>query len=249
MTEPDIGSGANDMQTTCRKEGVRWYLNGKKKWIGNSTWCDISIVWAKDVDDGKIKGFIVDNSNPNFKVEKIENKFGLRVCQNGIITLNNVVIPEGNELKGVTYQDVLHKTRYLVACEATGLQIGAYEHTLKYAMERKQFGKPIASFQIVQDLLAKMLANCLACQSLCVVLGQQEKINDVQTSLAKAFCTLRARETVAWGREIFGANGLQIDYNIGRFFTDAEALYTYDGSYQMQNLIIGKNITGISAFS
>jgi glutaryl-CoA dehydrogenase len=247
MTEPDVGSAAFDMKTNARVEGKYWILNGQKKWIGNSTWCDISIIWARDIDDGQIKGFIVENNIKGFTVDKIRNKFGLKVCQNGLITLDNVRVPKENKLNG-SFKDILRYTRYLVGWEATGLQLGAYEHALKYAKERKQFGKPIASFQLIQDLLAKMLGNVTACQCMMFQLGKID-FTDAQAALAKAFTTVKARETVAWAREIFGANGMSIDYNIGRFFCDIEALYSYEGSYQMQNLIVGKSITGLSAFT
>jgi glutaryl-CoA dehydrogenase len=146
---------------------------------------------------------------------------------------------------------VLRMTRYLVGWEATGCQMGAYEHALKYAQQRLQFGKPIASFQLVQDLLAKMLANTTACQCMVTRLAQLEaegKLTDQHAAISKAFTTARMRETVAWARELLGANGIVVDYNVARFFADAEALYSYEGTYQMQNLIVGKAITGLSAF-
>ncbi len=142
-------------------------------------------------------------------------------------------------------------TRYLVAWEATGCQMGAYEHALKYAQERLQFGRPIASFQLIQDLLAKMIANITACQCLVVRTAQlhaEGKLGDQHAALSKAFCTAKMRETVAWAREILGGNGISTDYDVARFFADAEALYSYEGTYQMQNLIVGKAITGLSAF-
>ena len=129
--------------------------------------------------------------------------------------------------------------------------MGAYEHALKYAQERLQFGKPIGSFQLIQDLLARMLANITACQ--CMVaraaqLDAEGKLTDAQAALSKAFCTSKSRETVAWAREILGGNGILADYDVARFFADAEALYSYEGTYQMQNLIVGKAVTGFSAF-
>jgi glutaryl-CoA dehydrogenase len=242
--------------TTAKKDGDTWVLNGQKKWIGNSPWCDISIIWARDVADNQVKAFIVENkTTPGFSVEKIQNKFALKVVQNGLITLKDVRLPEENHLQaGKSFRDtarVLRQTRYMVGWEATGCQMGAFEHALKYAQERLQFGKPIGSFQLIQELLSKMLANVTACQ--CVVgrtaqLDDQGKLTDAQAALAKSFTTAKCRETVAWGREIFGGNGLSIDYNIGRYFTDAEALLSYEGTYQMQNLILGKAITGLSAF-
>ena len=142
-------------------------------------------------------------------------------------------------------------TRYMVGWESTGVQMGAFETALKYAQERLQFGRPIGSFQLMQDLLAKMLANVTACQCMMVRLAQMDdagKLGDHHAALAKAFCTAKSRETVAWGRELLGGNGIVADYNAGRFFADAEALYSYEGTYQMQNLIVGKAITGFSAF-
>ena len=169
LTEPLVGSGASGgLTTTAKREGDTWVLNGQKKWIGNSPWCDVSIIWARDVADNQVKGFIVENkTTPGFSVEKIQNKIALKVVQNGLITLEDVRVPEENHLQaGKSFRDtarVLRMTRYLVAWEATGCQMGAYEHALKYAQERLQFGRPIGSFQLVQDLLARMIANVTAC--------------------------------------------------------------------------------------
>jgi alkylation response protein AidB-like acyl-CoA dehydrogenase len=256
LTEPLVGSGASGgLLTTAKREGDTWVLNGEKRWIGNAPWCDISIVWARDVDD-QVKGFIVENkSTPGFSVEKIENKIALKVVQNGHITLKDVRVPEANRLQGGnSFRDtakVLKMTRYAVAWMATGCAMGAYETALKYAQERLQFGKPIGSFQLVQDLLAKMLANITASQCLIVRQAQlhaEGKLTDAHAALAKAFCTAKCRETVAWARELLGGNGIVADYKAARFFADCEALYSYEGTYQMQNLIIGKAITGLGAF-
>ena len=257
LTEPLVGSGASGgLTTTAKRDGNAWVLNGQKKWIGNAPWCDISVIWARDVADNQVKAFIVENkTTPGFSVEKIQNKIALKVVQNGLITLKDVRLPEENHLQaGKSFRDtarVLKMTRYLVAWEATGCQMGAYEHALKYAQERLQFGKPIGSFQMIQDLLAKMIANITACQ--CLVarmaqLGIEGKMTDAHAALSKAFCTAKMRETVAWAREIFGGNGITTDYDVARFFADSEALYSYEGTYQMQNMIVGKAITGFSAF-
>jgi len=257
LTEPLVGSGASGgLNTTAKREGDTWILNGEKRWIGNAPWCDVSIIWARDLADNQVKGFIVENkSTPGFSVEKMEHKIALKVVQNGQITLKDVRVPEANRLQGGnSFRDtarVLRMTRYMVGWASTGIQMGAYEATLKYTQERKQFGKPIASFQMVQDLLAKMLGNLTACQCLMLRLAQLDdegKLTDHQAALAKAFCTSKSRETVSWGRELLGGNGIIADYNVGRFFADAEALYSYEGTYQMQNLIVGKAITGIGAF-
>ena len=257
LTEPLVGSGASrGLLTTAEREGDSWVLNGEKRWIGNAPWCDVSVIWARDIADDQVKGFIVENkTTPGFSVEKIEHKFALKIVQNGHITLKDVRVPEANRLQGGnSFRDtakVLKMTRYLVAWMATGCAMGAYEAALKYAQERIQFGKPIASFQLVQDLLAKMIANITASQCLIVrqvQLHAEGKLTDAHAALAKAFCTAKCRETVAWARELVGGNGIVADYKVARFFADCEALYSYEGTYQMQNLIVGKAITGLGAF-
>ena len=257
LTEPLVGSGAGGgLLTTAKREGDTWILNGQKRWIGNAPWCDVSIIWARDLADNQVKGFIVENkTTPGFSVQKIQNKIALKIVQNGEITLKDCGIPEANRLQADTsFRDtarVLRMTRYLVGWEATGCQMGAYEHAVKYAQERLQFGKPIGSFQLVQDLLARMLANVTACQCMVARTAQLQaegKLGDHHAALAKAFTTARMRETVAWAREIFGGNGIVLDYGVARFFADSEALYSYEGTFQMQNLIVGKAITGLSAF-
>ncbi|QCP48871.1 acyl-CoA dehydrogenase [Trinickia violacea] len=257
LTEPLVGSGAGGgLLTTAKREGDTWILNGQKRWIGNSTWCDLSIIWARDVDDNQVKGFIVENkTTPGFSVEKIENKIALRVVQNGVITLDHCRVPEENRLQGdLSFRDtarVLRLTRQYVAWEAVGCSMGAYEHALRYAQTREQFGKPIASFQMIQDHLAKMLGNITASQCMVARLAQlqdQGKLLDQHASLAKVFCTSRMRETVAWAREIFGGNGIVLDYNVARFVADSEALYSYEGTREMNSLIVGKAVTGFSAF-
>src|SRR5208283_1319 len=257
LTEPLVGSGASGgLTTTAKREGDTWIINGQKRWIGNSPWCDISIIWARDVADNQVKAFIVENkTTPGFKVEKMQNKIALKVVQNGQITMENCRIPEENRLQADnSFRDtakVLRGTRYFVGWEATGCAMGAYENALKYAQERLQFGKPIGSFQLIQDLLAKMLGNITASQCLVVRMAQLEaegKLTDAHAALSKAFCTAKCRETVAWAREVLGGNGIVADNNVARFFADSEALYSYEGTYQMQNLIVGKAITGLSAF-
>src|SRR6201987_4783372 len=234
LTEPLVGSGASGgLTTTAKREGDTWILNGEKRWIGNAPWCDVSVIWARDLTDNQVKGFIVENkTTPGFSVDKIQNKIALKVVQNGQITLENCRIPEENRLQeDSSFRDtarVLRGTRYFVGWEATGCAMGAYENALKYAQERLQFGKPIGSFQLVQDLLAKMLANITAAQCLLVRLAQlggEGKMSDAHAALSKAFCTAKCREAVAWARELLGGNGVAADYNVGRFFADAEALY------------------------
>jgi glutaryl-CoA dehydrogenase len=258
LTEPLVGSGTGGgLTTTAKREGDTWVLNGQKRWIGNAPWCDLSIIWARDVADNQVKGFIVENkTTPGFSVEKIQNKIALKVVQNGQITMKDCRVPDAQRLASgaQSFRDtarVLRGTRYGVGWETTGCQMGAYEHALKYAQERLQFGKPIGSFQLIQDLLAKMLSNITACQCMVVrtaQLADEGKLTDQQAALSKAFTTAKTRETVSWARELLGGNGIVVDYNVARFFADAEALYSYEGTYQMQHLIVGKAVTGFSAF-
>jgi glutaryl-CoA dehydrogenase len=256
LTEPLVGSGASGgLLTTARRDGDTWVLSGQKKWIGNATWGDLTIIWARDVADGQVKGFIVENKTPGFKTEKIEHKMALRVVQNALITLDNCRVSEDNRLQQDTsFRDtarVLRMTRAFVAWEAVGCAMGAYENALAYAQTREQFGKPIAKFQLIQDLLVKMLGNITA--SLCMVvrlsqLQDEGKLKDEHASLAKAFCTVKMRETVGFARELLGANGILLDHQVGRFVADAEAIYSYEGTREMNTLIVGKAITGFGAF-
>jgi glutaryl-CoA dehydrogenase len=256
LTEPLVGSGASGgLLTTARREGDSWIVNGQKKWIGNATFGHLTIIWARDVADNQVKGFIVENNSPGFKAEKIEHKMALRVVQNALITLDNCVVQEENRLQiDTSFRDtarVLRMTRAFVAWEAVGCAIGAYEHALAYAQTREQFGKPIGKFQLIQDLLVKMLGNITS--SLCMVvrlsqLQDEGKLKDEHASLAKAFCTVKMRETVGFARELLGANGISLDYQVGRFVADAEAIYSYEGTREMNTLIVGKAITGMGAF-
>lgn len=256
LTEPLVGSGAGGgLTTTAKREGDIWVLNGQKKWIGNATWGDLTIIWARDLADNQVKGFIVENKTPGFKAEKIQNKISLRVVQNAHITLENCRVSEENRLQADrSFRDtakVLRMTRAGVAWMSTGCGMGAYEHALAYAQTREQFGKPIGKFQLVQDLLAKMIGNVTASQCMVVRLSQMQdegKLMDYHASLAKAFCTVRMRETVAWARELLGANGILLENQVARYFADAEAMYSYEGTREMNTLIVGKAITGFSAF-
>ena len=256
LTEPLVGSGTGGgLTTTAKREGDTWVLNGQKKWIGNATWGDLTIIWARDLADNQVKGFIVENQTPGFKAEKINNKISLRVVQNALITLNNCRVPEENRLQADTsFRDtakVLRMTRAGVAWMSTGCGMGAYEHALAYAQTREQFGKPIGKFQLVQDLLVKMIGNVTASQCMVLRLSQLQdegKLKDHHASLAKAFCTVRMRETVALARELLGANGILLENQVARYFADAEAIYSYEGTREMNTLIVGKAITGFSAF-
>jgi glutaryl-CoA dehydrogenase len=256
LTEPGVGSGAaGGLTTTARRDGDEWVLDGQKKWIGNATFADVTVIWAKDAEDGQVKGFLVEKDTPGFSTEKLEDKIALRVVQNALITLDGVRVPEENRLGNAnTFRDtakVLLMTRAGVAWMAVGCARGAYRHALAYAKERQQFGRPIAGFQLVQDLLVRMLANTTASAALCARLSQLQDAgvaSDEHASLAKAFCTVRMRESVGYARELMGGNGILLEHNVGRFVADAEAIYSYEGTREMNTLIVGRSITGLSAF-
>lgn len=256
LTEPEVGSGAaGGLTTTCKREGDSWIINGQKKWIGNATFSDIIIIWARDLDDNQVKGFIVKKDNPGFVAEKLEDKMALRTVQNALITLTNCEVPESDRLQNAnSFRDtakVLRMTRAGVAWQAVGCARGAYELALAYTNERKQFGRPIASFQLVQDLLVTMLGDLTAMQTMVYRLSQmqdQGELLDEHASLAKVFCTLRMRSIVDHSRELFGGNGILLRHDIARFVADAEAVYSYEGTKEINSLIVGRAITGHSAF-
>jgi glutaryl-CoA dehydrogenase len=256
LTEPFSGSdSAQGLRTTARREGDTWVLNGAKRWIGNATWGDVTMIWAKDEADGQVKGFIVPNSTPGFTASKIERKVSQRIVQNADIRLENVVVPAENKLANAnSFRDtakVLRMTRAEVAWQAVGVAIGAYDAALAYAKERVQFGKPIAGHQLVQDLLVKSLGNITASLALVVQVSKmldRGTQRDEHSALAKAFATTKMRETVAWCREALGGNGIVLDHGAGRFFADAEAIYSYEGTREMNTLIVGRAITGEAAF-
>ncbi len=256
LTEPLVGSGtAGGLTTTCKREGDKWVLNGQKKWIGNSTFSDMTVIWARDLDDQQVKGFIVRKENPGFAVEKIKGKMALRIVQNGLITLTNCEVPESDRLVNAnSFRDtakVLQMTRAGVAWMAVGCARGAYENALEYTLQREQFGKPIASFQLIQNHLVEMLSNLTAMQTLVFRLSElqdDDKLKDEHASLAKVFCTLRTRDIVSRAREVMGGNGILLEYNVARFLADAEAIYSYEGTKEINSLIVGRSITGFSAF-
>ena len=257
LTEPGVGSGASrGLRTTARRDGDTWVLNGQKKWIGNATFADLTVIWARDVEDGQVKGFVVEKDTPGFSTAKLEDKMALRVVQNALITLDDVRVPEANRLaRANSFRDtakVLLMTRAGVAWMSVGCARGAYRNALAYARDREQFGRPIAGFQLVQDLLVKMLANTTASATLCARLSQLQDggvAYDEHASLAKAFCTARMRETVGYARELLGGNGILLEHNVGRYVADAEAIYSYEGTREMNTLIVGRSITGLSAFA
>lgn len=260
LTEPEHGSDiAGGLSTTARFEpgdGGSWVLDGAKRWIGGASTADVLCVFARDIADGQVKAFLVDRTAAGVTLEKIQGKTSLRMMQNAHITLNNVRVPEAMRLHSVnSFKDVaamLRAMRSDVAWIATGIQSGAFEAALAYVKERQQFGRSLGSFQLVQEKLARMLGNITASLSLVVRLTEQQSwgiYRDQDSALAKMQTSLMMRETVALAREVVGGNGITLAADVARFHADAEAVYSYEGTHEINALIIGRALTGESAFT
>jgi glutaryl-CoA dehydrogenase len=256
LTEPDHGSDiAGGLETSARRNGGTWVINGVKRWIGGASTADYMAVFARDEADRQVKAFLVRTDDPGVALRKIEGKMSLRIMQNADITLTDVVVQEDHRLQNVNgFGDVaglLRNMRSDVAWIATGLQAGAYEAALHYVKEREQFGRPLGGFQLVQEKLAAMLGNITASLGMVVRLTQQQAegiYKDENSALAKMWCAAKARETTALAREICGGNGIILDNRVGRFFADAEAVYSYEGTHEINSLIVGRALTGLGAF-
>ncbi|MDV8148730.1 acyl-CoA dehydrogenase family protein [Arthrobacter sp. B10-11] len=257
LTEPDSGSDiAGGLSTTARREGDSWVLDGAKRWIGGAVNADVLAVFARDQEDGQVKAFLVDRESEGVTLEKIHGKTALRMMQNAHITLEGVRVPEAMRLHNVnSFKDVaamLRAMRSDVAWIATGVQAGAFEAALRYVTERRQFGRPVGSFQLVQEKLARMLGNVTSSLSLVVRLTEQQAkgiYRDQDSALAKMQTSLLMRETVALAREVVGGNGITLETDVARFHADAEAVYSYEGTHEINALIVGRALTGESAFT
>lgn len=255
LTEPLGGSDvAGGTRTTARRDGDHWILNGAKRWIGNATFSDWVVIYARDLADNQVKGFLVDTALPGFSATKIENKISLRTVQNADITLRNVAVPDFCKLAHAnSFRDtnkVLKVTRLAVAWQAVGQQLAAFDVARRYVVERHQFGRPLASFQLVQSQLVQILGNAVSSMGMMVRLSQLEdagQAKDEQSALAKAFTTARMRESVAIGRSLLGGNGIVTDFEMAKIFADAEAIYSYEGTHEVNTLVAGRAITGVSA--
>ena len=257
LTEPNHGSDvAAGMETVATRDGDDWVISGHKRWIGNAAISELLAVVAKDASDGAAKIFLVPAAAPGVTIEDIRGKIALRMVRNGDIRLENVRVPESARLQRVnSFADVsaiLAKLRYVIGWNAAGMQTGAYEAALRYALARQQFGRPIAGFQLIQEKLTRMLGNASATLALAVRLTQLKargELTDVIAALGKTWAADRVRETVALGREIAGAEGIRVDHDLARYFVDSEAVYTYEGTHEMNTLIVGRAVTGLSAFT
>jgi glutaryl-CoA dehydrogenase len=255
LTEPDHGSDSVALETTARREGDEYVIDGAKRWIGNGTVADVVVVWARDTDDGKVKGFLVERPTPGYEATVIEGKASVRAIWNADIRLDGVRVPVESRLPGAeSFKDtgkVLAATRTTCAYAALGHAVAAYDAARTYVMERKQFGKPLASFQIVQEKLVRMLAEVTAMQLYCLRLArltEEERLSDTIAALAKLNNTVKAREVVAEARNLLGGDGILLDHHVIRHMADMEAIFTLEGTETIQTLIVGRDITGSSAF-
>ena len=256
LTEPDHGSDAVILEATARRDGGEWVINGRKRWPGNAVWCDVIVVFARDTDDGQVKAFVVEKDNPGYAASKIEGKVSLRMTQNADITLINCRVSEDARLQNCnSFADVakvLKGTRNTVAWGSAGHGVAAYDIALNYAQRRAQFGRAIAKNQMIQSRLVEMLGEVTAMQLYCIRLGRlldDGKMSDTRASLAKYFCSVKARHVCRLARDILGGNGILLDFHVMRHLCDMEALVTYEGTAEIQALIVGRDITGQSAFA
>lgn len=257
LTEPESGSDiAGGLSTSARREGDTWVINGAKRWIGGAATADVLAVFARDEADAQVKAFLVDREAAGVTLEKIHGKTSLRMMQNAHITLEEVRVPESMRLHNVnSFRDVaamLRAMRSDVAWIATGVAAGAFEAATRYVTQREQFGRSLGSFQLVQEKLARMLGNVTSALSLVVRLTEQQAkgiYRDQDSALAKMQTSLLMRETVALAREVVGGNGITLEADVARFHADAEAVYSYEGTHEINALIIGRALTGHSAFT
>jgi glutaryl-CoA dehydrogenase len=255
LTEAAHGSDAVRLETTARREGDEYVLDGEKRWIGNASFADVTVIWARDEEDESVKGFLVEKGTEGFSTEIITGKMGKRAVWQPDIKLEGVRVPAENKLGNAdSFKDtakVLTATRAMVAWEAIGHAVASYEAAVTYAKERVQFGKPIASFQIIQNKLANMLAEITSMQLLCLRLSQLQeagKMTGGMASLAKMNNARKAKQVCSDARDIMGGNGVLLEYHVARHLSDMEIVYTYEGTDTIQSLIVGREITGIGAF-
>ncbi len=255
LTEPNVGSDPGSMETTAKREGDEWVLNGTKTWITEGDVADIAIVWARDVDDGKIKGFIVERGTPGFYQTAITKKGSMRAGGVGELGLVNCRVHEENRLPNAIglrpALTCLDQARYGISWGAIGAAMDCFETALNYVKERKQFGAPLAAYQLVQAKLADMLTEITKGQLLCWRLGKlmdAGKATPEQISLAKRNNVRVARYCARTAREMLGANGISLDYSPIRHMANIESVYTYEGTDDIHTLILGRAITGIQAF-
>ncbi|HEY3979788.1 MAG TPA: acyl-CoA dehydrogenase family protein [Streptosporangiaceae bacterium] len=257
LTEPDHGSDSVALETSARRDADgSWVLTGSKRWIGLGTVADLIVVWARNAEDGQVNAFVVEKGAPGYQARVIEGKVSLRAVWQADITLDGVRVPAGNRLPGArSFADasrVLATTRATCAWAALGHATSAYDTALRYALQRRQFGQPLASFQIIQQRLVSMLADLTAMQLYCLQIGrlaEAGRLTPTVAGLAKMHNTRKARAIAAEARDMLGGNGILLDYQVMRHMVDLEAIHTFEGTETMQTLIVGRAITGVGAFT
>ena len=254
LTEPDAGSDPASMRTTAQKVDGGWVLNGNKMWITNAPIAHLAVVWAKTQEG--VRGFLVERGTPGFETPEIKKKMSLRFSPTGEIVLEDCFVPEENLLPGTTVGmkapfSCLTRARYGIAWGAVGAAAFCLEKALNYTKERVQFGRPLASFQLVQRDLADMFTEITKCQLLVYRLGRlfdQGRANHVMVSMAKKTCTMMAAQVARKARELLGGNGISLEYHVIRHLCNMETTTTYEGTNKIHSLIIGRYLTGIDAF-
>jgi glutaryl-CoA dehydrogenase len=256
LTEPAHGSDSVALETTARRDGDEWVIDGAKRWIGNGSVADVVVLWARDVDDGQVKGFLVEPPAGGYEASVIEGKASVRAIWNADIRFDGVRVPDQSRLPGAqSFKDtgrVLAATRTTCAYAALGHAVAAYDAALTYTRSREQFGRPLAGFQLVQEKLVRMLAEVTAMQLYCVRIGrltEEERISDPIASLAKLNNTVKAREVIAEARNLLGGNGILLENHVMRHMADIEAIFTFEGTESIQTLLVGRDITGHGAFA
>jgi glutaryl-CoA dehydrogenase len=255
LTEPAHGSDSVALETTARRQPGGWVLDGAKRWIGNASIADVVVVWARSDEDGQVKGFLVETDTPGFAAETISGKGAARAIWQAEIDLDGVRVPDSARLPGAnTFKDagqVLVSTRSTCAWAALGHAVAAYDAALTYSKERVQFGKPLCSFQLIQERLVRMLSEITGMQLYCMQLARLEEagqLTDTIAGLAKYNNSRKARIVIADARDMLGGNGVLLSNHVIRHMGDIEVIHTYEGTEAMQALIVGRDVTGIGAF-
>jgi glutaryl-CoA dehydrogenase len=253
LSEPDYGSNPAGMKTEAKKQGDRFILNGSKMWITNGSIAQVALVWAKL--DGEIRGFLVEPGTPGFQATLIQRKFSYRTSPTSLLIFKDCSIPEKNLLSGAkgikSILQCLNHARYGVACGALGSAIACYQAARAFSMNREVFDKPIASYQMIQERLVRMLVEITKAQLLTYHLGRlldQNRAKPPQISMAKLNNVREAMKIARVARDILGGRGILADHHVIRHLCDLEAVSTLEGTESIHTLILGQDITGISAF-
>eukprot|EP00193_Tetraselmis_chui_P004173 CAMPEP_0177752204 /NCGR_PEP_ID=MMETSP0491_2-20121128/793_1 /TAXON_ID=63592 /ORGANISM="Tetraselmis chuii, Strain PLY429" /LENGTH=430 /DNA_ID=CAMNT_0019267389 /DNA_START=119 /DNA_END=1411 /DNA_ORIENTATION=+ len=254
LTEPEQGSDASALKTTATKTEGGWILDGQKRWIGNGTFADVTVVWARNTATGSVNAFLVEKDTPGLTASKIENKIALRCVQNADITLRGCFVPDSARLPGVdSFADtakVLQTSRVLVSWLTVGIGLGVYDAAARYVSQRQQFGRQLAGFGIIQEKLMRMLGGLQASWLLvhrASRLREEGRLTAGKAGLVKGWVSRTVREVAALGRELLGGNGIVTEFHVAKAFCDLEAIYTYEGTYDINMLLAGRENTGVGA--